>query len=324
MNQTVESHAIRLGANHGYCIQDDIAYLNAEVEIASESRSGRDWALQLWACERPYTGGDIAGFKVAEAKVAWPSPQDSAVVQGSAVAHCPPTGPDYSMVLVLAATTGSAAQVYDFANYPARERFAAPHFAGSVGYAIEGEQVSLKVGRIENPRPTQALSGALSLELWAFAEPRTEVEPEGHGVRLANAEIGVVAGQLSVEQLAYSVPFAAPPAGSWHLALLLRERTANAGILTRDACCFSVQYQGASKAAAPESAAQPATADAKASDKVSIQSASLEALAAVKGVGLKLAKEIIKSRPFQSLEDLLRVRGIGERLLIKLRPFLSL
>jgi DNA uptake protein ComE-like DNA-binding protein len=57
---------------------------------------------------------------------------------------------------------------------------------------------------------------------------------------------------------------------------------------------------------------------------VSIQTASTDELARVKGLTLKIAKEIVKARPFASVDDLIRVRGIGEKSLAGLKRLLKL
>lgn len=58
--------------------------------------------------------------------------------------------------------------------------------------------------------------------------------------------------------------------------------------------------------------------------KISINQADVSEIASIKGVSLKLAENIILSRPFQTLEDLLNVKGVGAKLLQKIRDFVTL
>lgn len=71
-----------------------------------------------------------------------------------------------------------------------------------------------------------------------------------------------------------------------------------------------------------EAAGQASAASGPA--RVSIGSAKVEQLAAVNGLNRKLAAEIVKARPFKSLDDLLKVRGIGPKTLTRLRAHLTL
>jgi competence protein ComEA len=57
--------------------------------------------------------------------------------------------------------------------------------------------------------------------------------------------------------------------------------------------------------------------------KVNINTATLEELTSVQGIGPGLAKRIIDKRPFSNLDDLTRVSGIGENSLEKLKPVLT-
>ncbi len=54
-------------------------------------------------------------------------------------------------------------------------------------------------------------------------------------------------------------------------------------------------------------------------DCVDINSASKEELMEIYGVGETIAQRIIEARPFSSLDDLLRVKGIGEKRLAKIK-----
>lgn len=59
-------------------------------------------------------------------------------------------------------------------------------------------------------------------------------------------------------------------------------------------------------------------------ERVSLNSASLEALQGLPGVGPAIAGRIVAHRPFARVDDLLHVPGIGPRTLERLRPLVSL
>jgi competence protein ComEA len=56
---------------------------------------------------------------------------------------------------------------------------------------------------------------------------------------------------------------------------------------------------------------------------IDINRASEQELQQLPGIGPTLARRIIEARPFRSVDDLRRVRGIGARTLDKLRPFVT-
>ncbi|MGH7885728.1 MAG: ComEA family DNA-binding protein [Thermodesulfobacteriota bacterium] len=65
-----------------------------------------------------------------------------------------------------------------------------------------------------------------------------------------------------------------------------------------------------------------------AQEKVNINSATAEQLLEIPGVGESTAASIIEKRKelggFKALDDLLQVKGIGEKKLEKMKPFLTL
>ncbi len=78
--------------------------------------------------------------------------------------------------------------------------------------------------------------------------------------------------------------------------------------------------------AVPASAPAPVAPKAPVAVKdvrVSVQTASVDELASVPGLNKKIAQEIVRSRPFKSLDDLAAVRGIGDKTLRKLRSSLK-
>jgi hypothetical protein len=237
---------IRIGNNHGYRIEGDTAYLNADLPVAAEEASSSapaPFALQLWACDGPYRSGSLSGVKVAEVPVAPPVAvgEPGFRLEAATFARIPAGRREYSMVLVLASSApGAPDKVYDFANYPNRELFQVPYLEGDVGYSIDGDSVLLTVGRVVNPRPTGHWTGLLSLELWAMKATASVEQPEG--MVLATAGLGQVGGGGSLDWLSLRTAFSQPPAGHWQLALLLREGTEAAGIVTRDSCNFPVPF----------------------------------------------------------------------------------
>jgi competence ComEA-like helix-hairpin-helix protein len=370
---------VRLGS-HGYRLDGDTAHLNAELHVPPYC-AGSNFGLELWACSAPHAGGAPRGVKIAEISLELPTPIGPHIHRVEArAAVTPPAGEgDHSMVLVLVGGMGDARRVHDFANYNQLQHFASPRLEGAVGYAIEGNDVVLSADGVANPRPAGNSSGSLCLELWALPEPYVSGAPRGH--RLAGAELGNIFGQHHIPGASRRAAFTAPPAGRWHVALLLREWTLANGYVTRDFRNFDLGFdqtppqplaeplpastpapsavrppaklrliEPADEASddgwpepseippapspslrAPASAA-PAAAPADAPPApvatgkrlLNVQTATLEELSKLPGVSLKVAKEIVKRRPFATLDALIEVRGIGEKTLRRIKALLTL
>jgi len=56
--------------------------------------------------------------------------------------------------------------------------------------------------------------------------------------------------------------------------------------------------------------------------QIDLNRATGEELQSLKGIGPALSKKIIAGRPYKTVDDLIKVKGIGKRTLEKLRPFL--
>ncbi|MBK6714904.1 MAG: helix-hairpin-helix domain-containing protein [Burkholderiales bacterium] len=74
----------------------------------------------------------------------------------------------------------------------------------------------------------------------------------------------------------------------------------------------------------PDTPRNPAAKHKAADNRVSLNTASAEELAAIKGLSKKLATAIVAARPFKSVEALLEVKGMGPKLLQKLHPLFRL
>jgi competence protein ComEA len=80
----------------------------------------------------------------------------------------------------------------------------------------------------------------------------------------------------------------------------------------------------AAVAAAPPAPPKAAASEARPIDLNSADGAALES---IPGIGKSLSQRILafreKNGPFQSVDDLLKVQGIGEKSIQKLRPYLT-
>jgi len=80
-------------------------------------------------------------------------------------------------------------------------------------------------------------------------------------------------------------------------------------------------------AAPPPTAAAPAAGATATEGRININTASAEELTALPGIGPSYAQRIVEHRekngPFKKVEDLLNVRGIGEKTFEKIRDRLT-
>jgi len=325
----------KLGANHGYQINADTVTLNAMFRVQDAAAHQRSWALQLWACPVvPNQAGDLSARGQLVASIALPPIGEIAdESEGFSVTGfaCTPAGrSEHVMVLALAAARdGRFTDVQDFAVYSRTETFLQPRFASVAGYRIEGDRIIIDVERIENPRPGENVSGTLALELWATKS--TYCGGIFEGQPLAGVAFDGLLGQHEYACRLFDLPFTAPTAGSWSLTLMLREWT-TAGFFTRDYVNFEQRYVVAAPevVSAPpaktETQSKPAGKAAKpvADQGVSVNSASKAELASIKGMPAKVIDGIVAKRPFKSIDDLTGVKGMGAKLLAKLRSKLKL
>jgi hypothetical protein len=177
-----------------------------------------------------------------------------------------------------------------------------------------------------------SLSGSLTVGLWALPQPY-----QGGaftGVLLGQQDLGQLAGGTTLEPGEMALPLPLSLAGDWVLTLMLREWTGG-GYLTRD-------YQtlpGVPAAAMPVESlialpvptdVAPVTVSAIAPEPgaeaaISVNTASPGNVVGVEGAwGQSWANAIVAGRPYATLADLRRVKGVGEKVLARLHALLGL
>ncbi|MDP3539954.1 MAG: helix-hairpin-helix domain-containing protein [Azonexus sp.] len=359
-NQISSGIETSIGENHGYCFEGDFVYLNAEVNFSDADLAAcQSWALQLWASDNGFDGLQTAGIKVAELDV---QPMAGGLATAGWCGAMPPAGA-VDQVLGLALVTFGAdgqPQIRDLAVYPSRESFFQPTLVGNVACMLTAGTAELNIDAIANPRDNDNLSGTLALEVWALDAPYAGGSWSGSPV--ATVILGVLGGGSAWADCQFSVPAALPVEGS-ALTVMLREWTP-AGYVTRDYRNFAaapakieavtkpkpaakakpVAKPKAAVAAKPAAAEKPAVAvkapvaEAKAAAKpvkkvasakeavklVSINKASEDELAALKGLPREVARAIIASRPYAALDEVVKAKGMGLKKLAKLRDLLAL
>ena len=363
MTQDISGNALaNIGETHGYCFDGDSVQINAELSFSDAALgAGSQWALQLWSSVSAFPEQELAGVKVAELAV-YPAAGYQSLA--ATVAAMPPAGTDeQNMALALVCWGDNGLPIVaDLAIYPVAESFVQPKLAGNVTCALADGMATLTVDAIENPRAEDNLSGTLALELWALDAPYAG--GSWQGIPVASVILGVLAGGDQLSDCNFVVPAAAPEGpGVLTLMLrewgptgyvtrdycnLSLEAPAKTKAKPKAAAKKAAAKEEAPKEKAPKEKAvkekAPKATAAKAEPKapaketkaaakeakapvakgVAVNAASEAELLAVKGLSATLVKAIIAGRPYASLNDLGKVKGVGPKLLAKLRDLLAI
>ena len=341
-NYSASIETTGLGLNHGYCLDGDFVHLNADVSLAeADLADGSQWALQLWASAAGFDGLALNGVKVAELALL---PTAGSFNVADCVAALPPAGSAPQVMALALVGQGADGQltVRDLSVYPTAQSFFQPFMHGTVSCQLKDGVAKIAIERVASPRAPENLSGTLALEVWALDAPYAG--GAWVGTPVASLVLGTLSGGTTWNDCHYSVPAVTANPGA-ALTVMLREWTP-AGYLTRDyrnlpataaeapvatvAAAKKVEKKVAKKPA-PKAAAKPASKTvgkpaakaAAAAAPVSVNKASVGELAAVKGISQAVAAAIVAARPYAKLDELVRAKGMGPKLLEKIGKLLK-
>lgn len=349
-NYSASIETTGLGLNHGYCLDGDFVHLNADVSLAeADLTDGGQWVLQLWASVAGFDGFALNGVKVAELAL---QPTPGSFNVAACVAALPPAGCAQQVMALALIEQGADGyvRVCDLSVYPTPQSFLHPLMHGAVSCHLADGVAEIAIESIASPRSADNLSGTLTLEVWDLDAPYAGGAWLGSPV--ASLVLGNLSGGSAWNDCLYSVPAVTSNPGA-ALTVMLREWTP-AGYLTRDyrnlpavvveapAAPVTVAKKAekevekkiekkAGKKSAPKAAAKPASkAVAKTAAKaaamtgpVSVNKASVSELAAVKGLSKAVAEAIVAARPYAKLDELVRAKGMGAKLLEKVGKLLK-
>lgn len=324
---SITDGALQIAGTHGYRLDADQITLWAEI-----SGSPADVQLALWA--QPVESVEaVPRILVAQVRSTFPGAVAgaTAMVQGVAAAAVPSGVADWCMVMTLSSIEGDGQlTVHDERRFVWTQSFLQPTLVLDRPLVARPVETGLELDAVTvtNPRAADNLSGSLCLELWALAEPYAGGAFAGEC--LGRVEVGQLGGQAACEGLAGT--WSAPADETATLVLMLREWTRD-GLLTRDHRPVALAVAAPVAPAAPvvealAPAPAPVVASAAAKPKarhahlLNVNVATEAQLVAIDGLNRSLAKAVVAARPFASIDDLLNIKGVGEKRLARMRRHL--
>ncbi|WP_338414177.1 helix-hairpin-helix domain-containing protein [uncultured Sphaerotilus sp.] len=318
--------APHIAGAHGYRLDGDQITLWAEV-----AGGPAEVSLALWA--QPAETTDTASrILVAQIRCRLHG-AGVVLVEGEVPAAVPSGQADWQMVLTLSAPDAAGQVVErDARVFAMTQSFLQPTLVVDGPLVARPVVVGLQIDSVAvtNPRPADNLSGSLCLELWALAEAYTGGTFAGQC--LGTIPVGQLGGQSGCDCLGET--WAVPADAAAVLVLMLREWTQD-GLLTRDHRVVTLAVEevpapapapepAPAKVAAPVPAPAPVVKPkARPSHLLNVNLATEEQLVAIDGLNRALAKAVVAARPFASMDDLLDIKGVGDKRLARMRRHLG-
>jgi DNA uptake protein ComE-like DNA-binding protein len=288
----------------GYSVNEGLVTINVE-QVCNPRTDGNlsgTLALELWATAEPYVGGAVRGHQLAGVELGTQAGETYRTDVAAQLDFVAPPAGQWQVVLMLREWTAAGYVTRDYRTFDACYRVPATSAdAAKLPSALAASAV-------------EALS-AVQTAVQPTAAPPAAVQP-------------VAAPAVAARPVAVAVqPVAAQPAAAQAVAVAVRPAAVQPAAVQPVAAQAApaqpaaiqpkvvVQVTTAAPAPVEAIAVKPAVED----KRISVQTASVEELAQVKGISKKLAQEIVRARPYKALNELTRVKGLGEKTLRLLR-----
>jgi hypothetical protein len=219
---------IQLVGTGGYAIEGSQVVLNCD-KIANQNPDGTSGTLKLrlMATPQPYQGGTLTGFTLGSlTKEPLKGGFVYAPVKQSVPFDRPPPG-SYHLSLVLSEYRDNQYTPVDYIAFEKKMDFApekppvAPlRFVGNGGYSYKDDRLTLTCDKIVN-EAASGRTGTLQVQLWATDEPYRGGGINGHLLGSIRRD-GLESGKI-YQDLDEQTELKRPPAGSYHMSLLLLE-----------------------------------------------------------------------------------------------------
>lgn len=291
-NTLLDTYGLTIDGNVGYFIDNDRVIINIDG-IRSDRAEGNvsgTLSLELWALNTPYTGQDFEGQALAGTQIGEMLGQHYlAGCEYDLIFNAPGAG-HWALCLMLREWNGENYETRDYRN------FDVPFVVEADLRLVETEQndeaSDTNVVDINSKRDAEALNKE------ATKESKTAAKSE---------------------------PVKAQPKAE---AAVKKDVKKSAPVAKTSPVKKPVAKKSPIKKAAPVKKTETKKVETKkAAEKmepVSVNKASAEELAAVKGLSTKQAEAIVAARPYKSINDVVKAKGMGAKLLEKVRGSLKI
>jgi hypothetical protein len=181
--------------------------------------------VKLWAVSTPYSGGSISGRVLGEYKLSGLNPGAYySPVSKTLKTSLPTARKHYYLVLTLAEYRGGSYGITDYRNFDSQVLLGPVDLFSLTGpwswaYSTEGGTLDISVAKITHTRSGN--TGSLRLGVWATSSPYRGGGIEGYQLGYVNK--AALKPGYSYSAVKNVAKYKKPPAGTYHLTLVLME-----------------------------------------------------------------------------------------------------